>query len=904
MKAKVIEIRWNDKQPIYSTDFHAIAPTEHTRTHKHGHDAAWRLATCGGDNKIRLWLVQPRPSAQASAPHPTAASLLAAIKSAAEQPPPSRSGPAAAAAPEEPVASTSKAPAPIPAAAAGSTPDPKVEYLATLSQHQGVVNCVRFSPAGDALASAGDDGNILIWVPGEGTKSFGEAATEDLAFERESWRVKGMIRSLSGKEIYDLAWSPCGTRILAGSVDHTATIYDTATCSPLYRIAEHTNYVQGVAWDPRGGYIATQSSDRTMHVYEVKERSTGGGAAAGGADVLGGAATLEVHAVGKNSRMEMAVPPARSGAAAVAAAAPSTSRSSSKATRPAMPRTHSARSESASSETSSVASHAHSHSQSHGPASTTATSTGKAATTADEEQQEVTTAMDPPQGIPHHPPAPSPSPSHSAPAPPARVRSNSNSNSHSHAGGHSRRSSASSMSPGLPPRTGSGGGGSRPPLRSPSPAPLPAVMPPLSPKPSFAEPAPPSAATAPVRAPGSNDAPARPSGSVKLYSDANSTHFFRRLAWSPDGALLLTPAGLWEDPYAAASMQAQAAAAAAASAAPGTPSSSASASKPANSVAMTATSSTGTEPKPTVYIYSRTNLARPPIAHLPGHRTTSLGIRFCPVLWQLRSTTAMAAAAAEGRRGRPQRRRADEEVGAADGGDMEQDGEAEAGDDDEEDENAVSVQLSTDGVDVPLSGSAATEEESTPSSARPKSLFDLPYRMVYAVATLDSVYLYDTQQAGPLAMLGNLHYAPFTDLTWSPDGNTLVVSSQDGYCSIVAFAPGELGTPFDLSTVDFPRPRAIAPAAAPAPAPAPAPPASTEVVSSAGAAVSTGLAAPDVPPPSAAAAQGSVAPSAATDALDLLGGTKRPAGPTEGETSASEPAVKKVKRRVAPTLLK
>lgn len=126
----------------------------------------------------------------------------------------------------------------------------------------------------------------------------------------------------------------------------------------------------------------------------------------------------------------------------------------------------------------------------------------------------------------------------------------------------------------------------------------------------------------------------------------------------------------------------------------------------------------------------------------------------------------MAAAAAEGRRGRPQRRRADEEVGAADGGDMEQDGEAEAGDDDEEDENAVSVQLSTDGVDVPLSGSAATEEESTPSSARPKSLFDLPYRMVYAVATLDSVYLYDTQQAGPLAMLGNLHYAPFTDLTW------------------------------------------------------------------------------------------------------------------------------------------
>jgi len=36
-------------------------------------------------------------------------------------------------------------------------------------------------------------------------------------------------RSMTGKEIYDLAWSPSGLQILAGSVDHTATIYDVAT---------------------------------------------------------------------------------------------------------------------------------------------------------------------------------------------------------------------------------------------------------------------------------------------------------------------------------------------------------------------------------------------------------------------------------------------------------------------------------------------------------------------------------------------------------------------------------------------------------------------------------------------------------------------------------------------------
>ena len=33
----------------------------------------------------------------------------------------------------------------------------------------------------------------------------------------------------------------------------------------------------------------------------------------------------------------------------------------------------------------------------------------------------------------------------------------------------------------------------------------------------------------------------------------------------------------------------------------------------------------------------------------------------------------------------------------------------------------------------------------------------------------------------------------------SSDGSTLVVSSSDGYCSIVQFNEGELGEPYDLS---------------------------------------------------------------------------------------------------------
>ncbi|KAG7467311.1 hypothetical protein MATL_G00152030 [Megalops atlanticus] len=73
--------------------------------------------------------------------------------------------------------------------------------------------------------------------------------------------------------------------------------------------------------------------------------------------------------------------------------------------------------------------------------------------------------------------------------------------------------------------------------------------------------------------------------------------------------------------------------------------------------------------------------------------------------------------------------------------------------------------------------------------------FQLPYRLVFAVASEDSIFLYDTQQTFPFSYISNIHYHTLSDLTWSGDGSFLAVSSTDGYCSFVTFAPGELGTP-------------------------------------------------------------------------------------------------------------
>ena len=65
--------------------------------------------------------------------------------------------------------------------------------------------------------------------------------------------------------------------------------------------------------------------------------------------------------------------------------------------------------------------------------------------------------------------------------------------------------------------------------------------------------------------------------------------------------------------------------------------------------------------------------------------------------------------------------------------------------------------------------------------------------MIFAVATKSSVYLYDTQQQMPFGLISNIHYTRLTDLTWSSDGTILIVSSTDGFCTLITFADEELG---------------------------------------------------------------------------------------------------------------
>lgn len=79
-------------------------------------------------------------------------------------------------------------------------------------------------------------------------------------------------------------------------------------------------------------------------------------------------------------------------------------------------------------------------------------------------------------------------------------------------------------------------------------------------------------------------------------------------------------------------------------------------------------------------------------------------------------------------------------------------------------------------------------------------MIDVPYKMVFAVGTIDSLYIYDTQSIVPRYAVTNIHFQALTDIAWN-GSSLLAVSSADGYVSFFMFERNELGIPEDPSNL-------------------------------------------------------------------------------------------------------
>lgn len=83
------------------------------------------------------------------------------------------------------------------------------------------------------------------------------------------------------------------------------------------------------------------------------------------------------------------------------------------------------------------------------------------------------------------------------------------------------------------------------------------------------------------------------------------------------------------------------------------------------------------------------------------------------------------------------------------------------------------------------------------------NLFSIPYRYIFAIATEDSVCIYDTQNLLPFSYVTGIHYSTISDLSWSSDGRMLCITSIDGFCSLIMFAENQLGIVYSEPAVSL-----------------------------------------------------------------------------------------------------
>ena len=176
-------------------------------------------------------------------------------------------------------------------------PDPTIKFwdaldgrvLATFRGHTSNISSISFSPDGAAVISADEDGLVNQWnVAGRVLeRSFKLPVTEinalavspsgkQLAVAGADLELRNAldgdrIRSF-GAETYrasSVAFSPDGTRFLAGGSDAAIALYDAQTGNLLRRFVGHSGSINAIVFSPDGLRIASGSTDETVKIWDA-----------------------------------------------------------------------------------------------------------------------------------------------------------------------------------------------------------------------------------------------------------------------------------------------------------------------------------------------------------------------------------------------------------------------------------------------------------------------------------------------------------------------------------------------------------------------------------------------------------------------------------------------------------
>nr|CCA16712.1 conserved hypothetical protein [Albugo laibachii Nc14]CCA21817.1 conserved hypothetical protein [Albugo laibachii Nc14] len=154
------------------------------------------------------------------------------------------------------------------------TPISDFELLATLSDHQQAVNCVRWAKHGHYLASGSDDRLLLLYKMKPGNASSVAFGSKQAA-NKQNWVCFATLKSHT-MDVQDVAWSPDDRMLASCSIDNTILIWNvepssiqSIISSPIRTLSAHNGWVKGIAWDPVGKYLSSAGEDKTVRLWNT-----------------------------------------------------------------------------------------------------------------------------------------------------------------------------------------------------------------------------------------------------------------------------------------------------------------------------------------------------------------------------------------------------------------------------------------------------------------------------------------------------------------------------------------------------------------------------------------------------------------------------------------------------------
>lgn len=238
MKVVTPQVSWHNQSPVWSVDFSSEGN---------------RLVTAGGDNEGNIWRL---PNIQ------TILEREASLKARMEKKrmKKEKNGINGAIGKE------------------GFEIAGSVEWLGSLSGSGASMNIARFAPGGRRIATGADGGEIVVYEL-EDRSGMPARETNGISGDSEAtekWTVQSTLRGHL-EDVLDLAWSGDGNKLVSGSVDNTIFVWSVGRKNNgkcLATLKDHHNYVQGVAFDYIGGWIASQSTDRSLKIYRPTRKSS------------------------------------------------------------------------------------------------------------------------------------------------------------------------------------------------------------------------------------------------------------------------------------------------------------------------------------------------------------------------------------------------------------------------------------------------------------------------------------------------------------------------------------------------------------------------------------------------------------------------------------------------------